>query len=587
MLNAILNNPYRILGVYANSSKKELIANKSKMQAFLRVGRTMPFPLDLKGILPEINRTQEAVDLADSQLALPADQLKHAQFWFVNVTPIDGIAFNHLLRGDFDTAISLWQKQTNASSLQNLFVCHLIKEDYLTAINHCATPLYNDYATDFVKAIDENAVVRPTQLMEAVADTLTAEKVNSAELISDILDKDWASLLENKAIAPIVEELERDVEEAKKVNEKDFDARLQAGNMLMKKAKPLFDSLRNIISTTSSRYQLIVDKVCHEILNCAIDYYNQTQDYEKASKSIHLYEFAKKYATGSKAKKRAETNYNTVKNAVKYQPPQEVTQEAIYIQLTISNFLSRERTSANAVNLLIEASKLIVAIKEKLGKTHKFYLEISTLIATVALDNVIDDVNNALKVEKVNKNETWNLPYRDEWGHWVAAYEQEENIMRKKAYHIRDTLKSAWTTILYLDLLDLKEAFLKERFIPNVEKLHAIIDDYEGFEFPNNEYIIRGCAFNIQIQHNIFKSKRELTLLKRWERNIKDVCQSAWNEFKGTMIDLWKNIWKDIWDLIKIEDTGCGSILLVVIILILSVLYELFKNIFTYPPTSP
>ena len=581
MLNAILNNPYRILGVYANSPKKEQIANKSKMQAFLRVGRTMDFPLDLKGMLPEVARTQEAVDLADSELALPADQVKHAQFWFVNVTPIDGIAFNHLLQGDLEAAICLWQKQTNASSLQNLFVAYLIKEDYIDAINLCVSPLYNDYAADFVKAIDENAAVKPTQLMEAIADTLTAEKVNSAELISDIKDKDWVSLLENKAIAPIVEELERNIEEAKKVDEKDADARLQAGNTLMGKAKPLFDSLSNIISTTNSRYQLIVDKVCHEILDCAINYYNKTQDYEKAAKSLHLYKFAKEYAVGSNAKKRAETNYYTIRNAVGYQPPQEVAQEVKYIQFTINRYQNQENTSANAVKLLIDVSELIVAIKEKLGKTHKFYLEISTLIATVALDNVIDDVNDALKVEKVNKNETWNLPYRNEWGHWVAAYEQEENIMRKKAYHIRDTLKNAWTAILYLDLLDLKEDFLKEQFIPNVDKLHAIIDNYKGFEFPDNVHIIQGCAFNIQIQRNIFKSNSELSLQERWKRNFKKTCQSAWNEFKETMIYLWKSIWKDIWDLIKIGDTGCGSILLVIIILILSVLYELVKNIFS------
>lgn len=419
--------------------------------------------------------------------------------------------------------------------------------------------------------------------MESVADTLTAEKVNSAHLISDIKDKDWASLLENKAIAPIVEELERDVEEAKKVNEKDFDARLQAGNTLMEKAKPLFDSLRNIISTTSSRYQLIVDKVCHEILNCANNYYNQTHDYEKAAKSFHLYEFANKHAVGSKAKKRAETNYNTVKNAVRNQPPQEVAQEAIYIQLTISKYLNLERTSINAVKLLLDASKLIVAIKEKLGKDHKFYLEISTLLADVALDNVINDVNDALKVEKEEKDkENFTFGNSIDFSHSIwTTIELEEAQRRKKAYTIRDTLKNAWTAILYLDLLDLNEDFLKERFIPNVEKLHTIIDDYKGFDFPDNKYIIKGCAFNIQIQHNIFKSERELTLLKRWKRNIKYVCQSAWNEFKGTIIDLWKSIWKDIWDLIKIEDTGCGSILLVIIILIISVLYELFKNIFT------
>ena len=105
ILKAILNNPYRILGVYSNSPKKEQIANKGKIQAFLRVKKSMPFPLDLKGILPEVYRTQEVVDNADSELALSTGQIKHAQFWFVNKTPIDGIAFNHLLDGNLLTCL--------------------------------------------------------------------------------------------------------------------------------------------------------------------------------------------------------------------------------------------------------------------------------------------------------------------------------------------------------------------------------------------------------------------------------------------------------------------------------------------------
>ena len=78
MLKAIIYNPYRILGVYSNSPKKEQIANKGKMQAFLRVNKSMPFPLDLKGILPEVTRTQDAVDTADSELALSSEQIKSA-----------------------------------------------------------------------------------------------------------------------------------------------------------------------------------------------------------------------------------------------------------------------------------------------------------------------------------------------------------------------------------------------------------------------------------------------------------------------------------------------------------------------------
>lgn len=129
-MKIIENNPYRQLGVYANSPIKERVANHNKLQAFLKVGKQVDFPLDLTYYLPPINRTSETVTQAESKLALPHDQLKYAQFWFVKATPLDEIALNHLLAGNMNAAIDIWKKKDCASSLQNRIVCALIKEDY-------------------------------------------------------------------------------------------------------------------------------------------------------------------------------------------------------------------------------------------------------------------------------------------------------------------------------------------------------------------------------------------------------------------------------------------------------------------------
>lgn len=48
MITKLLShNPYRILGVYSNSPKKDMLSNINKMKAFLKVGKTISFPLDL------------------------------------------------------------------------------------------------------------------------------------------------------------------------------------------------------------------------------------------------------------------------------------------------------------------------------------------------------------------------------------------------------------------------------------------------------------------------------------------------------------------------------------------------------------
>ena len=61
MLKGIQNNPFRVLGVYANSPKKDAVANKGKISAFLKVGKEVTFPLDLQGILPTIQRDADIV----------------------------------------------------------------------------------------------------------------------------------------------------------------------------------------------------------------------------------------------------------------------------------------------------------------------------------------------------------------------------------------------------------------------------------------------------------------------------------------------------------------------------------------------
>lgn len=125
-MNILQNNPYRILGVYSNSPTKERLANHNRMKAFLKVGKSVFFPLDLPQYLSAINRTEASVADAESKLTLPKDQILYAQFWFIKTTPLDEVAFNHLLAGEIDKAEEIWQKRECASALQNRIVCALI-----------------------------------------------------------------------------------------------------------------------------------------------------------------------------------------------------------------------------------------------------------------------------------------------------------------------------------------------------------------------------------------------------------------------------------------------------------------------------
>ena len=104
-------NPFRILGVYANASIKDIKANEAKAKAFLNVGRDVTYPCDFNQLLSPIQRTAGMMASANSQLTLPNEKIKHALFWFVKVTPLDEIAFNHLVNVHSEQTMGIWKKK--------------------------------------------------------------------------------------------------------------------------------------------------------------------------------------------------------------------------------------------------------------------------------------------------------------------------------------------------------------------------------------------------------------------------------------------------------------------------------------------
>lgn len=81
-LSIITNNPYRILGVFSNSPKKDIVANKGKLSAFLKVGKTLEFPLDLKAILTPIQRSVDLLSHAESALSLAKEKTSFDMCYF-------------------------------------------------------------------------------------------------------------------------------------------------------------------------------------------------------------------------------------------------------------------------------------------------------------------------------------------------------------------------------------------------------------------------------------------------------------------------------------------------------------------------
>lgn len=441
-MNILQNNPYRLLGVYSNSPTKERLANHNRMKAFLKVGRPVSFPLDLPQYLTSINRTETSVVEAEAKLTLPKDQILYAQFWFVKATPLDEVAFKHLLSGEIDKAEEFWQKKECASSLQNLIVCSLMRNKYDFAIM-CAEVLYGNtqYLNQFVsKIIGTGGIFDVSNLAFSFLDIL-CDEIGASKLLPFITNSSWKEHIGEKAVKPLVDSIQEAINIAQKTKGKGSNARLNAGETLRRNTRNAILQLKDFLSTKDLQYQMIADKLGLEILQCGIDYFNDSEEPDAAHKAMSLQKYAKSIVVGQMAKDRCKENVDILQRIIDNLPPSEVFVEDRAIHEELRKYCLLPDKIDYAETLLKSTQKLFVSMRQKLGVSNQYYIDLSSQVVSNALHNVIEEVNAAQK----DKSEAY----------------------------LAKVLVSAWKVTLIMDTFDKNEEF-KARYLSNKETLFSI-----------------------------------------------------------------------------------------------------------------
>ena len=459
-MNILQSNPYRLLGVYSNSPTKERLANHNRMKAFLKVGKPVSFPLDLSNYLSPINRTEASVADAEAKLTLPKDQILYAQFWFLKTTPLDDVAFNHLIAGEIDKAEKIWQKRDCASSLQNRIVCALICRNYSCAIT-CAEVLYENtqYINQFVSAIiGTEGNIEVSNLVFSFLDVL-CEEVGINKLLPFITKNAWKSHIGEKAVKPLVDSIQEAVEIAKKSKGKGSNARLNAGEELRKNTRNALSQLNKILSLTDLQYQMIADKLGLEILQCGIDYFNDSEEPDAAHKAMNLQKYAKSIVVGQMAKDRCKENVDILQRIIDNLPPSEVFMEDRAIHEELRKYCLLPDKICHAVTLLNNTKPHIQSIKRKLGISNSYYLKISTQVVGNALSNIIAEVNEAQSIFSADK---------DDPNATLAAM--------LGITHVKSVLEEAWKATKIMDGFDMESEYKNGRYNENRSILKGLCD---------------------------------------------------------------------------------------------------------------
>ena len=206
-LYIIGNNPFRILGLFSNSTEREIRANQSKLEVMAKVGKYFSFDID--GILPcnisdniavlrngieynlkktgnyldhdnfsvttallnahfryeeEVessiiewekleqinpswailpNRNVENIESSINKLASDRERIKYALFWFCKFTPSDDKALKLLSQKKWYEASDIWTNENNFSAIINNAVLKWIKRKDMEAIL-CISKLIHD-----------------------------------------------------------------------------------------------------------------------------------------------------------------------------------------------------------------------------------------------------------------------------------------------------------------------------------------------------------------------------------------------------------------------------------------------------------
>ncbi len=445
-MDIIDNNPYRYLGVYSNSPTKERVANKGKMNAFLKVGKQVSFPLDLPNLLSPIVRNMDSVADAESKLTLPVDQIRYAQFWWMNASPLDGIAFNHLFESNIDMAVSIWEKKDNVSSLQNRIVLALVKGRIASAIN-LAEALYTHYSDEFAQKVAGEGFASDTPLWQMFCDTLLDNGVKSQSVVDNITISEWKAYISQKTVAPLIDSITKAIAAAKASKGKGPAARLQAGQKLMADTKDSLLQLKQLLQTTDIRYQTVADKLATEILQCGIDYYNDSEDDDCATIAMTLQKYASTVAVGSMTKQRCKENVETLQKTIDSLPPAQVMKQYREVHNELAKFCRLPDKISHVVTLLNATKAPLDAMKAVIGSTHVAYLKLSTQVVSNALHNVIEEVNDAQSTPKNSEDER------------LAALLMMVGLNK--------VLEEAWNATLLMDKFDMEADFKSNIYAEN------------------------------------------------------------------------------------------------------------------------
>ncbi|MBT2988833.1 MAG: hypothetical protein KME65_07690 [Candidatus Thiodiazotropha sp. (ex Ctena orbiculata)] len=459
-MKTITQNPYRVLGLFGNSSERELQKQLGIIKRFAEINKHKTFDSDLD-LLGPISRNLDDVSLAASKIEQAQNKAHYSLFWFVNTNPIDQLALTSLKDNNLQKAISVWQKTLkgnvtarNHSSYQNLSTLLIA----LSAVNGKidATRLRqgieikgqllesNSFA-DFIELVGGNSQhLDAHSISAAFADELIANLatvngasscLSSSELVSLFsgLSQGARKHISNKFTEEPLANVESRIDEvcAKRkttpINANAF------GKSLYLSTKDDLAFLESTLGPDDTQYQLVANKLADEILQCSIVYFNELMESDETDpgdEALLIAKYAESIGATGPTRLRIEENMETIQEWVDDKPERErhkaIADDVAAVAAQLKMFHDRSATIMGCEKLVTSCAPKLSNIKNALGADDEFYLRIADTVVGNALGELIDIFNTAQSAAMARRIEP--ISFADTVGNIVSVVNKMTSI---------------------------------------------------------------------------------------------------------------------------------------------------------------
>lgn len=333
-MKLIQDNPYRIAGILANSSEKELQKQKSKITKYASIGKQVDSEFDFP-FFGNVDRSENSIAKAFAGIEQNQDKVSHSLFWFLKTNTFDETALNYLINGDKEKAVEIWDKVTNGkevtsknfSCFNNIGTLKLLSEsqqEIKEGIEAKIKLIDSTSFADFVHTVaDQTYTIDNQKQTEKFVDDILKQfkvKYSSSDTLKFFSNCSGATqkYLSQKFTEEPLHKIESKIDTCKKKRKENKGNAYEFGLKLYTETKDDLALLKSILGTSDLKYKALADQLANEIMQCGIDYFNESQENNSRDNYLEssqkLTKLADSIAVGKMAKDRAKDSLATLED---------------------------------------------------------------------------------------------------------------------------------------------------------------------------------------------------------------------------------------------------------------------------------